>query len=1022
MKKTILLFLLTIFSLSSFSQEYIFKFKVNTKEEFQKMNRLVSIDHGYGVGEVVAYANAKQFEYFKTLGYKYEMMPHPGKGKSLTMATTVAEMADWDKYPTHDVYLEMMQQLATDYPDICRIETIGTSENGRSVKVLKITDNPDVNENEPEFFYTGQMHGDEIVDYILFLRLSYYLLENYEIDQRITDLINNVEIWINPLANPDGTYHSGDNTVSGATRSNANYVDLNRSFPSPNLPNPSGVNEAEVQMMITFAENHSLDMSANSHSGAELVNFPWDSWTSSHPHADNDWWYQVSRNYADVVHENAPSSYMNAYDNGVTHGGDWYVVDGSRQDHMGYYQYCREVTLELSNNKMLDCELLPAHFTYNRDAMIGYIEEVFYGIRGIVTDENENPLEAVISISGHDQDNSEVITDPATGNYHRMIDNGTYNLTFTVDGYSPVTVNNILVTDEEITIIDVMFDGSPGTTTLSGTIINQETSQAIENAEIIITGQDDTYTIYTNETGQYSVENVTVGTFKFEMSATGYMSAVHYETVSTSYSDVSKSLVPSLEITGTVTENISGNLLSDVKIEFLETSLPDVFTDINGEYSVSGVFEGTYQIKASKTSYTPVTQTVDISSSNTVVDFVLSISNAISFESEVPSFFTFSGDDDWFRSNNQAYDGDYSMESGNITHYETSVMETELNILTAGDISFYKKVSCENGSGSKWDYLSFSIDGDEKNWWDGEVDWSQESYSVSTGTHTFTWMYYRDGSAGGGDNATWVDYIEFPEYFVSGTYTVTFNVTDGTSPVQNATVTFNSQNINTNTSGQAVFNNVESGNNLPWNVSKTGYNTETGTLNVTDANVTHDVTLSETTYIITFIISDRINPVQDANVNFNSDDILTDINGYAIFENIAPGNNLPYIITKTGYNTFNSQVNVINQDVDINITLSESVSIDVILSLSNIKITPNPFTNNAQIEFSIDSKSNVFAAVYSYTGELVNVLLNNELEKGNHKLIWDGTNNSGGRLANGIYFCKIISNNNTQSGKVILLK
>ncbi|MEA2042950.1 MAG: M14 family zinc carboxypeptidase, partial [Bacteroidota bacterium] len=367
MKKTLLLLSLIISGYFISAQETIFEFTINSKTKLQKISSIISIDNVEG-NTVTAYANLQEFEKFKALGIKYKVLPHPGSGKALTMATTVAQMADWDRYPTHDVLMEMIDQFAVDYPEICRVETIGMSEEGRPVKVVKITDNPDTNENEPEFFYTGQMHGDEIVAYIMFLRLADYLLENYDKNQRVTDLINNVEIWINPLSNPDGTYNGGNNTVASATRSNSNGVDLNRSFPTPNLTNPAGQNEAEVQMMIAFAENNNLVLSANSHSGIELVNFPWDTWESSHPHADHDWWYQVSRNYADIVHENAPANYMDAYDNGVTHGGDWYVVNGSRQDHMGYYQHCREVTLELSDAKMLDCGLLPAHWDYNKDA------------------------------------------------------------------------------------------------------------------------------------------------------------------------------------------------------------------------------------------------------------------------------------------------------------------------------------------------------------------------------------------------------------------------------------------------------------------------------------------------------------------------------------------------------------------------------------------------------------------------------------------------------------------------------
>jgi len=42
------------------------------------------------------------------------------------------------------------------------------------------------------------------------LRLADYLLENYTSDLKVKDLVDNLEIWINPLANPDGTYNSGN--------------------------------------------------------------------------------------------------------------------------------------------------------------------------------------------------------------------------------------------------------------------------------------------------------------------------------------------------------------------------------------------------------------------------------------------------------------------------------------------------------------------------------------------------------------------------------------------------------------------------------------------------------------------------------------------------------------------------------------------------------------------------------------------------------------------------------------------
>lgn len=62
------------------------------------------------------------------------------------------------------------------------------------------------------------MHGDEVTGYVLMLHLIDYLLQNYNTNNRIHKIVDSLEIHINPLANPDGTYASSNNTVSGATR------------------------------------------------------------------------------------------------------------------------------------------------------------------------------------------------------------------------------------------------------------------------------------------------------------------------------------------------------------------------------------------------------------------------------------------------------------------------------------------------------------------------------------------------------------------------------------------------------------------------------------------------------------------------------------------------------------------------------------------------------------------------------------------------------------------------------------
>ena len=125
------------------------------------------------------------------------------------------EKATWNYFPTYSAYLSLMQQFKTNYPNICKIDTIGTSVEGRLLLVAKISDNVNTDESEPEFFYTSSMHGDETTGYVLLLHFIDYLLSNYGIP-RITNIVN-IEIYINPLAT-DGTLLA-NNSVSGATRS-----------------------------------------------------------------------------------------------------------------------------------------------------------------------------------------------------------------------------------------------------------------------------------------------------------------------------------------------------------------------------------------------------------------------------------------------------------------------------------------------------------------------------------------------------------------------------------------------------------------------------------------------------------------------------------------------------------------------------------------------------------------------------------------------------------------------------------
>jgi len=228
-----------------------------------------------------------------------------------------------------------------------------------------------------------------------------------------------------------------DTSVVGATRFNANQTDLNRNFPDPSDYHwESRSREPETLAMMDFMQDIRLVLAANFHGGAEVVNYPWDTWARLH--ADDVWYRKISRIYADTAHANSPMGYMTDLDNGITNGNAWYTVYGGRQDYVNYFLHAREVTIELAADAMPPESNLDDYWNYNRRSMLQYIGQSLTGITGLVTDSvTGQPLAARIRIEKHDMDNSYVFSSLAIGNYYRLIGAGNYMLRISATDYLP---------------------------------------------------------------------------------------------------------------------------------------------------------------------------------------------------------------------------------------------------------------------------------------------------------------------------------------------------------------------------------------------------------------------------------------------------------------------------------------------------------------------------------------------------------------------------------------------------------
>jgi murein tripeptide amidase MpaA len=438
--------------------------------------------------------------------------------RGLVSASSMEKALTWDTYPTYTQYDSIMRSFAQNYPDLCRLDTIGTSIRGKLVLAVKITGSGS-SDSKPEVFYSSTMHGDETGGFILMLRLADYLLKNYQVDPRVKELMDNLQIWINPLANPDGTYNNG-NVIISPVRYNFNGIDLNRNFPDPLIADQTL--EKENVDMVSFLRKHRFVISANFHAGEELVNYPWDRWLDKF-HPDDTWYQYISRAYADTAHLHSPEGYMTSLDNGITRGAVWYVVYGGRQDFVTQQLHGREVTIELDYIHTTPVNMLSTLWESNWRSLLGYLENALYGIHGLVLDSDSNtPVPAEVFIHGHDVDSSQVYADTTSGRFVRMIASGIWPLTFSASGYRDTTIN-VTVNEaqrNDLTVLMKKVTVPPDTLDLSpklypnpaSSVINVTLPEALTgNVVILVTDQTGRVVIgYTTDISAGEVEKIDI--------------------------------------------------------------------------------------------------------------------------------------------------------------------------------------------------------------------------------------------------------------------------------------------------------------------------------------------------------------------------------------------------------------------------------------------------------------------------------------------------------------------------------
>jgi len=389
MKKDLFFLLLIIISRLGFSQQsdIFYKIKINysNQEDLLKLsNNGVCIDHGLNKKNhfFISDFSKNDLEIINSLGYDYEILiedvtkyyQNRNKSKSNIKSnefcnsenndyTTpenydVKDGNDFGGFYTYDEMISELDDMYTQYPSLIsqRVDIKDNNYNGtphihetyegRFLQIVKISDNPNVDEDEPQILYTALHHAREPGSMQQLIFFMWYLLENYDSNDSIKQILDNSELYFVPCVNPDGYIYNETSEPSGGgmwrkNRRDNHGVDNNRNYSyidengsevwntSGTSNNPNGstyagdepFSEAENRAIRYLVESKNFKLALNNHTYGNLVLYPY-GYDYNQPTEDNEIYEFIT---SELVSENN-------YDNIIS--ADLYPAAGDSDDFM----------------------------------------------------------------------------------------------------------------------------------------------------------------------------------------------------------------------------------------------------------------------------------------------------------------------------------------------------------------------------------------------------------------------------------------------------------------------------------------------------------------------------------------------------------------------------------------------------------------------------------------------------------------------------------------------------------------
>ena len=630
-------------------------------------------------------------------------------------------------YRNYDELLDDLQEMESQYPDICKLYDIGNTRGkeysmagnsyyndyNHEIWAMKVSDNVEEEEDEPSVFYMAEHHAREPISLEVNMYILNHIISNYGNDPTITDEVNNKQIWFMPLVNPNGhkivtdevdlwwRKNIRDNNGNGSINfGGGDGVDPNRNYDwnwggegssgdtfSETYRGPSAFSEPEIQAMRDILGAHHFVTGITYHAYSELVLFPF-GYGNGVQAPDHYALQELANEMAFTI----PGQNGGYYD--PIPSWQLYPASGTTDDYAygehGVFSY----TIELATEFIPPASQVEGICGDNLEAaliLLGRVDRKT--LTGHITDaESGDPVIAEIYIDGIDNTGEfrkPYESDLFFGRYYRLLQMGSYDVTFSALGYESTTINNVGISPFQQTVLDVELDP-----------------------------------------------------------------------------------VLMIPVTGQVTDGYTGVPIAQAQLSL--SSDPDnlIYSDNSGYFSFPAVYEDNYTVHAEAVNYSTVDMPVTITADDFFIELEMYTFYTESFESnEFSDDWSSDGNAQWYFDTESVYDGIYSVRSGDIDDNEASNLSLDLEVTGYGSIGFHYRVASEYSTSGNYFYdgLTFYINGEEMGQFqptpEGDTPWMYISYTVSPGEYSFTWSYVKDGGGGSTEmeeDCAWIDVVEFP--------------------------------------------------------------------------------------------------------------------------------------------------------------------------------------------------------------------------------------------------------------------